>query len=122
MVECANVECRRNDIYRNISDGNVWSTLVNTKSDVNIELMIALRVSPAETQVDGLPPASSSDPDVTFPIYFVLGGKLSNLFSPSIFFPAKLDMYLGCPEFLGHLVVAVQRSSQEKFFRMKKFT
>ena len=57
---------------------------------------------------------------MSFPIYFILGGKLSNLFSPSIFFPAKLDMYLGCPEFLGHLVVAVQRSSQGKFFSDEK--
>ena len=59
IVESANVECVENIICRIVSDGNVWSTVVNTKSDVNIKLMIALRVSPAETQVDGLPPAFS---------------------------------------------------------------
>ena len=58
--------------------------------------------------------------DITFPKFFDLGGKLSNLFSSSIFFPAKLYMYLDCPAFLGHLVVAVSRSSPGKFFSDEK--
>ena len=48
-----------NIIRRIVSDGNMCSMFVNTKFHVNIGSMIALRVSPAETQVDGLPPASS---------------------------------------------------------------
>ena len=49
-----------------------------------------------------------------FSEWFDLGGKLSNLFSPSKVFPAKLYMYLDGPEFLHHLVVAVQSSSPAK--------
>ena len=51
-----------------------------------------------------------------FAKFLDMGGKLSNLFSLSQVFPAKLSMYLAGPEFLGHLVVAVSRTTEGKFF------
>ena len=76
--------------------------------------------SPTGRNPDGLPPVSSSDPDVVLPKFFVIGGKLRNLFSHSKISPAKLCMYLPGLEFLTHLVVAVSRSSGAKFFSDEK--
>ena len=47
---------------------------------------------------------------------FRKGGKPWQTISHSKIFPAKLCMYFHGPEFLGHLVVAVSRSSGAKFF------
>ena len=45
---------------------------------------------------------------------------MSNLFPPSIVFLPKLCVYLGDPEFLGHLVVTVSRTSTGKFLLDEK--
>ena len=58
--------------------------------------------------------------DIIFPKFLDIDGKLSSLFSLSQVFPVKLCMYLPGLEFLGHLVVAVSRSSPAKFFSDEK--